>query len=266
MAAPPPPLPVTRSAANDGGAAAPHHHHQQQQGHDGAGAEVRRAAKVLPSPCCSTAPSWRQGTCAWRRRHAVAARRAERRARCGGPDRALDYSRQKFWSFTSSSSSLSDDPDNFDFIMDPHEARAYLSRLVVFDLNRPRPRDGPFDVAAAAVSVLQQHGHGLGGGGEPPATAASIAALPTVEVAEPAAVCAICKDDLPLTSEARKLPCAHLYHSFCIVTWLQMHNSCPVCRFRIPSADDPPSAASASPPPTTPRTRPHRRSRTRRPP
>lgn len=166
----------------------------------------------------------------------------------------------------SSSSSLSDDPndpDVFDFVMDPDEARAYLSRLV--HRHRLQDDDGPLDVAAAAaaVSVLQQHGHGprprpgrhghgLGGGGEPPATAASIAALPTVEVAEPAAVCAICKDDLPLASEARKLPCAHLYHSFCIVTWLQMHNSCPVCRFRIPSsADDEAAPSEQDPPPTT---------------
>ncbi|XP_066323890.1 uncharacterized protein [Miscanthus floridulus] len=236
MAAPPPPPPVTRAAANDGGAAAPHPQ-QQQQGHCGAGSEVRRAAKVLLFLAAVALPGL---TGHW-----------------------IIHGKNS----SSSSSSLSDD---FDFVMDPDEARAYLSRLVVVDLNRPRPRDGPFDVA---VSVLQQHGHGHrrpghgpGGGGEPPATAASIAALPTVEVAEPAAVCAICKDDLPLTSEARKLPCAHLYHSFCIVTWLQMHNSCPVCRFRIPSADDPSSAASASPPPTTPRTRPHRRSRTRHPP
>lgn len=136
----------------------------------------------------------------------------------------------------SSSSSLSDDPDDdFDLVMDPDVVRAYLSRF-------------------AHRHHLQQIGHGPGphGRGEPPATAASIAALPTVEVAEPTAVCAICKDDLPLASEARKLPCAHLYHSFCIVTWLGMHNSCPVCRFRIPPADDPDQAAPSQqdPPPT----------------
>ncbi|XP_048552144.1 E3 ubiquitin-protein ligase SIRP1-like, partial [Triticum urartu] len=70
--------------------------------------------------------------------------------------------------------------------------------------------------------------------GQPPAPAASIAAVPTGEVSEPASVCAICKDDLPLAVAARRLPCGHLYHSVCIVQWLEMHNSCPVCRSCLP--------------------------------
>ncbi|KAJ1268789.1 hypothetical protein BS78_07G160700 [Paspalum vaginatum] len=145
-----------------------------------------------------------------------------------------------------------DDPDNLDddMDMDPYQAHAYLSSIVhhhrLYD-------DSPAELAAAAAAadaVLQQHELApqlVPGGGEPPAPPASIAALPTVPVAEPAAVCAICKEDLPLASEARRLPCAHLYHSCCIVTWLQLHNSCPVCRFRIPGDAPPPDQG---PPPT----------------
>ncbi|KAF8648829.1 hypothetical protein HU200_064529 [Digitaria exilis] len=95
---------------------------------------------------------------------------------------------------------------------------------------------------------------GIGGGGTmAPAPAASIDAVPTVEVSEPGEVCAICKEDLPLASAARRLPCGHLYHSSCIVPWLEVHNSCPVCRSRLPcnqssSEQDtlPPTAASDS--------------------
>ena len=83
---------------------------------------------------------------------------------------------------------------------------------------------------------------GSGGGGEAPAPAASIEALPTVEVSEPSAVCAICKDDLPLAAAARRLPCGHLYHSSCIVPWLEVHNSCPICRCRLPSDHTEPAA------------------------
>lgn len=129
------------------------------------------------------------------------------------------------------SDSSSDEAEDLDLGMDPAAARAYLSRLVRSIYDEP------------VVYRNQQHGH-RGGQGQPPAPAASIAALPTVQVSEPAAVCAICKDDLPLAAAARRLPCGHLYHSDCIVQWLEMHNSCPVCRSRLLSADPEEAAPS----------------------
>ncbi|RLN00946.1 hypothetical protein C2845_PM06G15590 [Panicum miliaceum] len=54
------------------------------------------------------------------------------------------------------------------------------------------------------------------------------------------AVCAICKEELPLAAAARRLPCDHLYDSSCIVPWLEVHNSCPICRSGIPSYNNPP--------------------------
>jgi hypothetical protein len=68
-----------------------------------------------------------------------------------------------------------------------------------------------------------------------PAPAASIEAVPTVEVSEPGETCTICKEDLPLAAAARRLPCRHLYHSPCIVSWLELRNSCPICRCHLPS-------------------------------
>ena len=56
-----------------------------------------------------------------------------------------------------------------------------------------------------------------------------------VEVSEPGETCAICKEDLPLAAAARRLPCRHLYHSPCIVSWLELRNSCPICRCHLPS-------------------------------
>lgn len=49
--------------------------------------------------------------------------------------------------------------------------------------------------------------------------------------------CAICKDQFELNENVLRLPCRHLYHKQCISPWLDAHNSCPVCRFELPTDD-----------------------------
>ncbi|CAK9310315.1 unnamed protein product [Citrullus colocynthis] len=69
-------------------------------------------------------------------------------------------------------------------------------------------------------------------------------AIPTIKVSsalleeDPVLICAICKDQFLLEVEAKQLPCSHLYHPDCILPWLSNHDSCPLCRFKLPS-DDP---------------------------
>ncbi|XP_027106681.1 uncharacterized protein [Coffea arabica] len=55
---------------------------------------------------------------------------------------------------------------------------------------------------------------------------------------DPSLVCPVCKDQFLVSSEAKVLPCNHTYHADCIVPWLEMNNSCPVCRYRLPSESD----------------------------
>ncbi|EEF52740.1 E3 ubiquitin-protein ligase CIP8 [Ricinus communis] len=75
--------------------------------------------------------------------------------------------------------------------------------------------------------------------GAPPASKSSVSALPTavITLEEQTRVCAICKDMVNVGETETKLPCDHGYHGDCIVPWLGSRNSCPVCRFELPTDD-----------------------------
>ncbi|KAL2171808.1 hypothetical protein VTG60DRAFT_1505 [Thermothelomyces hinnuleus] len=42
--------------------------------------------------------------------------------------------------------------------------------------------------------------------------------------------CAICVDDMVRGEKAAVLPCEHFFHGDCVLPWLKMHDTCPVCR------------------------------------
>ncbi|XP_044474357.1 E3 ubiquitin-protein ligase RDUF2-like [Mangifera indica] len=72
----------------------------------------------------------------------------------------------------------------------------------------------------------------------PRASKAAIESMPVVKVLECQVAedshCAVCKEAFELNSEAREMPCKHIYHSDCILPWLSIRNSCPVCRHELP--------------------------------
>eukprot|EP00271_Cylindrocystis_brebissonii_P005798 TRINITY_DN18092_c0_g1_i1.p1 TRINITY_DN18092_c0_g1~~TRINITY_DN18092_c0_g1_i1.p1 ORF type:complete len:1044 (-),score=226.55 TRINITY_DN18092_c0_g1_i1:1113-3914(-) len=79
--------------------------------------------------------------------------------------------------------------------------------------------------------------------GPPPASRAAIEALTSVQVTlvhleSGQSVCAVCKESGALEETLTQLPCNHLYHEECILPWLATRNSCPLCRFELPT-DDP---------------------------
>uniref|UniRef100_A0A1I7VSA3 CUE domain-containing protein n=1 Tax=Loa loa TaxID=7209 RepID=A0A1I7VSA3_LOALO len=48
--------------------------------------------------------------------------------------------------------------------------------------------------------------------------------------------CAICWEQM---DSARKLPCNHFFHEWCLRSWLEQDNSCPTCRLALPSLSNP---------------------------
>jgi E3 ubiquitin-protein ligase RNF115/126 len=49
--------------------------------------------------------------------------------------------------------------------------------------------------------------------------------------------CSVCQEELETNNLAIELPCGHLFHKQCILSWLEAHNNCPVCRLELPTDD-----------------------------
>ena len=52
--------------------------------------------------------------------------------------------------------------------------------------------------------------------------------------------CPVCQDDFVEGVETIVLPCKHIFHPDCILNWLKLNGTCPVCRLSL--VDPPPSA------------------------
>ena len=45
--------------------------------------------------------------------------------------------------------------------------------------------------------------------------------------------CPICSEDFVVESEVTCLPCSHIYHEDCVVPWLDLKKTCPICRYEL---------------------------------
>ncbi|KAK4363753.1 hypothetical protein RND71_018994 [Anisodus tanguticus] len=81
--------------------------------------------------------------------------------------------------------------------------------------------------------------NGFGRPENPPASKSAIESMPIVEISSKhvnsETHCAVCKEAFALGSQASEMPCKHIYHSDCILPWLSLRNSCPVCRHELPA-------------------------------
>ena len=49
--------------------------------------------------------------------------------------------------------------------------------------------------------------------------------------------CSICHTEFAVDEEVSQLPCEHCFHESCIKPWLEVQNTCPICRAVLPGTE-----------------------------
>ncbi|CAI7784170.1 unnamed protein product [Closterium sp. NIES-54] len=49
--------------------------------------------------------------------------------------------------------------------------------------------------------------------------------------------CSVCREKWEIGDKLREMPCSHRFHVDCLQPWLDEHNSCPLCRYEMPTDD-----------------------------
>ncbi|XP_044027567.1 E3 ubiquitin-protein ligase RNF115 isoform X2 [Siniperca chuatsi] len=133
----------------------------------------------------------------------------------------------------------------------PGAAPAALSSMLQLYANPGDYAWGQGGLDAVITELLGQ----LENTGPPPAEKEMISSLPTVCISQEQTdcrlECPVCREEYSLGESVRKLPCLHYFHSECIVPWLELHDTCPVCRksldgvdSSLPPTSEPPEARS----------------------
>ncbi|XP_030002377.1 E3 ubiquitin-protein ligase RNF115 [Sphaeramia orbicularis] len=120
----------------------------------------------------------------------------------------------------------------------PGAAPAALSSMLQLHSNPADYAWGQGGLDAVITELLGQ----LENTGPPPAEKEMISSLPTVCISQEQTdcrlECPVCREEYSLGESVRKLPCLHYFHSECIVPWLELHDTCPVCRKSLDGVDN----------------------------
>ena len=81
--------------------------------------------------------------------------------------------------------------------------------------------------------------------GNPPASQSAVDKLENFKISEKKLKefgiensCPVCKEDFIVNEDCLLMPCEHHFHKDCLIPWLKERNSCPVCRFELPTDDE----------------------------
>ncbi|CAK9824913.1 E3 ubiquitin-protein ligase RNF126 [Anthophora retusa] len=115
--------------------------------------------------------------------------------------------------------------------VDVDQPVTHAAQLPVLFLGNPGDYVWGQDGLDAIVTQFLNH---VDGAGPPPLPRKQIDEIPTTTVAQnhvdSKLQCSVCWDDFKLSESVKQLPCQHLYHAPCIVPWLELHGTCPICR------------------------------------
>ncbi|XP_050294028.1 E3 ubiquitin-protein ligase RNF181 [Anthonomus grandis grandis] len=72
----------------------------------------------------------------------------------------------------------------------------------------------------------------------PPASKEAVESLEDATVTQTGTQCPVCLKEYTTGELTKKMPCNHEFHPGCLLLWLQKTNSCPLCRFELPTDDE----------------------------
>ena len=83
-------------------------------------------------------------------------------------------------------------------------------------------------------AIVTQLMNNMEGTGPPPMTEEKIALLIRIQITseqvDAKLQCSVCWEDFKLSENVIRLECEHIFHPDCILPWLKLHATCPVCR------------------------------------
>ncbi|XP_013775958.1 E3 ubiquitin-protein ligase RNF115-like isoform X2 [Limulus polyphemus] len=83
-------------------------------------------------------------------------------------------------------------------------------------------------------SIVTQLLNQLEATGPPPLSKEKISKIPIVHIEQDQVdhnlQCSVCMEDFNTGEAVKKLSCQHHYHNDCIIPWLELHATCPICR------------------------------------
>ncbi|XP_026817899.1 E3 ubiquitin-protein ligase RNF126-like isoform X1 [Rhopalosiphum maidis] len=98
-------------------------------------------------------------------------------------------------------------------------------------------------------SIVSQLLNQIDGAGPPPLTKEKIQEIPTAVISQEhldlKLQCSVCWEDFTIDEKVMKLACDHMFHKDCIIPWLELHGTCPICRKYL--ADDGLSSMNSDP-------------------